>query len=63
MNTVILNFYLEYMQKNNDSDTKAFRIIAKMYDFLLLHHGLNHWEYQVRWKTAVTVKKVLADQV
>ena len=51
------------MLKNNDSDTKAFRIIAKIYDFLILHHGLNYREYNVRWKTAIAVKKVLADQV
>merc|ERR1711962_1181941 len=51
------------MLKNNENDTKAFRIIAKIYDFLALHHGLNSREYNMRWKTAVAVKKVLADNL
>lgn len=53
----------EYMLHNNENDTKAFRIISKIYDFLILHNGLNCREYNMRWKTAVAVKKVLSDQL
>lgn len=55
--------YLEFMSKENEDDAKAFRIISKIYDFLLLHHGVNWREFNVRWKSSMAVKKALADKV
>ena len=51
------------MLENNEDDTKGFRIIAKIYEFLVLHFGISYHEFNMRWKSANAVKKALADKV
>ena len=51
------------MLKTKEDDTNSFRIVSKIYDFLLLHHGVSWNEFNMRWKSASAVKKALADKV
>lgn len=60
---LIIHDLFEFMSKENEDDAKAFRIISKIYDFLLLHHGVNWREFNVRWKSSMAVKKALADKL
>ena len=67
LDTAYFNFinfcFLDFMLKEHEDDTKSFQIIVKVYDTLILHHGV-HWDdFNLRWKTKNTLKKFLADKV
>ena len=51
------------MLKTHEDDTKSFRMIARIYDILVLHNGVHWHDFNTRWKSASAVKKALADRV
>jgi len=59
----IIHQLLEFLLTKNEDDTKAFRIISKIYNCLLRHHGVNWNEFNMRWKSASAVKKALCDKL
>ena len=57
------SFYVEFMLTTHEDDTKSFRMIARIYDILVLHNGVHWHEFNQRWKVASSVKKALEDRV
>ena len=51
------------MLTTHEDDTKSFRMIARIYDILVLHNGVHWHEFNQRWKVASSVKKALEDRV
>lgn len=47
----------------HEDDTKSFRMIARIYDILVLHNGVHWHDFNHRWKVASSVKKALEDRV
>ena len=55
--------FVGYLLEKSADDTKSLRFVSKIYSYLLCHHGVDRNEFNMRWKSAGSVKRVLCDKV
>ncbi|XP_047137768.2 proteasome activator complex subunit 4A isoform X1 [Hydra vulgaris] len=53
----------EFILAQNEDDTKSFRSVARIYEYLNSHFGVNLHEFNQRMKNAGLVKAALADKL
>jgi len=60
---LLIHKFFQYLLEKQEDDTKAFHFIIKIYNYLILYHGVERQEFDMRWTSTSAVKKTLEDKL